>query len=588
MVLGLLFASPMGLLAGQIAGSAVALMLHRRQRPVKLAFNLGQLAIQTTTAVAVFRVLAGSTPAFDGNTLLAAAVSMIAALFVGHTAVLAAIRASGGRESRAETARVLAVSMAGTFAASLLAIVAAVMMISAPGIGWVGFAPVVLVFIAYRAYIAQSQEKGRVEALFDAATALHRSSDIDRATVTVAERVLDLVKAEPAAVILFPRPDEPKGYVTVVDVHGSRQVLAPLPPSADFDLWSSSKGTATRVLASDELQRLGRIIGADQEMREAVADLLTVSGEPIGLLVGINRIGDVSALGESDARVLATLGAQLSTFLENGWLSETLTEIRRLKDQMEALLESKDRLVASVSHELRTPLTGVIGLTSLVREEAEGVLDGESIAMLDLVVEQGNELSNIIEDLLAHARAEAGSLTIRPETFDLVGEANTVAATHGILAAEAPNQVSALGDPLRVRQILRNLVTNARRYGGPTIRLVIQQAADSVSVSVVDDGHGVPPELVESIFEPYRSAHNHPGQPGSVGLGLAVSRSISDLLGGDLSYRRSDQETWFTLTLPAGKPPTDPLTPSQPTATGWATVVGGVVALRKDQPIGTR
>jgi signal transduction histidine kinase len=536
----------------------------------------------------VFRVLSGSSPGFDGDTLLAAVVAMIVALFVGHSAVLGAIRASGGRESRAETARVLAVSMTGTFAASLLAVVAAVMMTSTPGIGWVGFAPVVLVFVAYRAYLGQSQAKGRVEALFDASTALYRSSDVGKATVTVAERVLDLVKAGTAAVILFPRPDEPKGYVAVVGADGSVQALEPRLASVDFDRWSSSHWSRARVLTRDELPSLGRIIGSDREFRGAVAELLRVSGEPAGILVGINRIGDISAFGEIDAHILATLGAQLSGFLENAWLSESLIEIRRLKDQMEALLESKDRLVASVSHELRTPLTGVIGLSSLIREEAEGVLDGEVMGMLDLVVEQGNELSNIIEDLLAHARAEAGNLTIRPEPFDLVAEANTVAATLGVAATEAPHQVLAFGDPLRFRQILRNLITNARRYGGPNIRLGIKHAIDTVSVSVVDDGPGVPPEMVESIFQPYRSAHDQAGQPGSVGLGLAVSRSISDLMGGNLSYDRCEQETWFTLTLPAGKSPIDPPTASQPTGAGWETVIGVAVALRKDQPIGSR
>jgi signal transduction histidine kinase len=148
--------------------------------------------------------------------------------------------------------------------------------------------------------------------------------------------------------------------------------------------------------------------------------------------------------------------------------------------------------------------------------------------------------------------------------------------------------VLAFGDPLRFRQILRNLITNARRYGGPNIRLGIKHAIDTVSVSVVDDGPGVPPEMVESIFQPYRSAHDQAGQPGSVGLGLAVSRSISDLMGGNLSYDRCEQETWFTLTLPAGKSPIDPPTASQPTGAGWETVIGVAVALRKDQPIGSR
>jgi signal transduction histidine kinase len=231
-----------------------------------------------------------------------------------------------------------------------------------------------------------------------------------------------------------------------------------------------------------------------------------------------------------------------------------LSEIRQLKEQLESLLESKDRLVASVSHELRTPLTGVIGLTELIREAAGDSLDEETSEMLDLVVEQGNELSNIIEDLLVHARAEAGTLTVRHEAFDLVAEAHTVAASHNLTDPIGPPAAHVLGDPLRVRQVLRNLITNARRYGGSTITVEIARRGDFYAASVVDDGSGVPPGAAETIFEPYRSAHDSVGQPGSVGIGLALSRSMAQLMGGDLTYSRTDGLTRFTLRVQAETP----------------------------------
>jgi signal transduction histidine kinase len=270
------------------------------------------------------------------------------------------------------------------------------------------------------------------------------------------------------------------------------------------------------------------------------------------MLTAFNRIGDVSAFGHDDVRVLATLGSQLSTTLENGRLSENLAEVTRLQHELEALLESKDRLVASVSHELRTPLTGVIGLTSMIREEAADRLEPETAAMLDLVVEQGNELSNIIEDLLAHARFAAGTLTVRPEPFDVLKEVRTVTASQGppVKLESAGEATWAVGDALRFRQILRNLITNARRYGGPTIRVQVTAVADRIEVAVVDDGKGVPAGQEASIFEPYQSAHDQTGQPGSVGLGLAVSRSIARMMDGDLTYRRRLGHTLFTLDLP--------------------------------------
>jgi signal transduction histidine kinase len=203
----------------------------------------------------------------------------------------------------------------------------------------------------------------------------------------------------------------------------------------------------------------------------------------------------------------------------------------------------------------------VIGLTSLIRETSDGQLDEETLGMLDLVVEQGTELSNIIEDLLTHARAEAGTLQIELVSFSLTQEALTVAASQDIEPPESAPEVWAVGDSLRTRQILRNLVTNARRYGGPNIRLAIDSTPETAYLTLIDDGPGVPVEAVDTIFEAYRSAHSKTVEPGSVGLGLAVSRSMAQMMGGELIYERRDGHTWFTLSIPAVSKPTASLIP---------------------------
>jgi signal transduction histidine kinase len=84
--------------------------------------------------------------------------------------------------------------------------------------------------------------------------------------------------------------------------------------------------------------------------------------------------------------------------------------------------------------------------------------------------------------------------------------------------------------------------------------LVLSRKANTVAVAVVDNGADVPPGSEETIFEPYRSAHDQARQPGSVGLGLALSRSLARLMHGDVTYSRRGQNTWFELTLPAAGP----------------------------------
>ena len=107
-------------------------------------------------------------------------------------------------------------------------------------------------------------------------------------------------------------------------------------------------------------------------------------------------------------------------------------------------------------------------------------------------------------------------------------------------------------DPLRFRQIVRNLLTNANRYGGEEVWIEVGEREDQVVIAVVDNGNGVPPRLASRIFEAYERGHEtSSAQPGSVGLGLAVSRRLAGLMNGTLEYHRADGLTRFELSLPA-------------------------------------
>ena len=116
----------------------------------------------------------------------------------------------------------------------------------------------------------------------------------------------------------------------------------------------------------------------------------------------------------------------------------------------------------------------------------------------------------------------------------------------GVAAANA--------DPVRVRQIIRNLLANASRYGGPQIKVHIEEGDGHSELVISDDGPGIPLEDQERIFQPYERAHKRHGQPASVGLGLTVSRQLARLMGGDLYYKHGDGWSTFTLELPGRRP----------------------------------
>jgi signal transduction histidine kinase len=223
-----------------------------------------------------------------------------------------------------------------------------------------------------------------------------------------------------------------------------------------------------------------------------------------------------------------------------------VTHLKAREDAMSELIQAKDEFVASISHELRTPLTAVVGLTS---EMVSGGLGGtERDELIELVAGQAQEMSHIIDDLLVSARAGMGTVSVTLETVDLNAELTTAVEGVGIHLLEFPSALPpAIGDGPRIRQILRNLLTNLERYGGSSRRVLGGVTGRRVWLEVRDNGDGVSEEDSGRIFEPYASAHN--GVASSVGLGLSVSRQLAELMGGSLEYFRDAEESVFRLEL---------------------------------------
>ncbi|NNF87949.1 MAG: HAMP domain-containing histidine kinase [Acidimicrobiia bacterium] len=223
---------------------------------------------------------------------------------------------------------------------------------------------------------------------------------------------------------------------------------------------------------------------------------------------------------------------------------------RRRFESLQKLSEDKDRFLAAVSHEIRTPLTTVHGLTHELAERPDDFSVEEAASLLELVVEQADEVAAIVEDLLVAARTDIGRVSIYPADINLGTEVDEVLAGTATEAAILGNPGPAWADGRRVRQILRNLLTNAGRYGGS--RLEVRFAGDAAwsTVTVADDGPAISVSHQERIFDPYTSAHENNKQVGSVGLGLFISRKLARVMGGELEYRHDGEFSCFTLRLP--------------------------------------
>jgi signal transduction histidine kinase len=221
------------------------------------------------------------------------------------------------------------------------------------------------------------------------------------------------------------------------------------------------------------------------------------------------------------------------------------------EDELRQTLRSKDELVASISHELRTPLTAVVGFAQILQDGAD-LQEEDRAAMVGSIVEQGQDVTNILEDLLTVARAESGTLSVVRVPVDLRAEAIQVVESlrqenASNVDLEGPSR-QAMADPGRVRQILRNLLSNALRYGGDEVQVRIVAGARP-RIRVLDSGAGIPEEDRERIFESYQKAHDNPGLAGSIGLGLAISRTLARLMNGDLTYTYEGGMSIFELSF---------------------------------------
>ncbi len=228
-----------------------------------------------------------------------------------------------------------------------------------------------------------------------------------------------------------------------------------------------------------------------------------------------------------------------------------VTASRLLEQSLTELIQSKDEFIASVSHELRTPLTAVVGLASEL--STSNMLDTrEKEELMEVLASQSVEMSHIVEDLLVAARADTGTITVAVEDVDLAEEARDLAAQLDptVDVTGVASSAVAVADRVRARQILRNLLVNAARYGGDRRRVVVRTVNGSVMVEMRDDGTALSEEERNRIFQPYERAHEIAGVTAAVGLGLSVSQRLADLMDGSLVYDY-DGEAVFRLELPA-------------------------------------
>ncbi|HKY46375.1 MAG TPA: ATP-binding protein [Acidimicrobiia bacterium] len=227
---------------------------------------------------------------------------------------------------------------------------------------------------------------------------------------------------------------------------------------------------------------------------------------------------------------------------------------------------AKDQIINNLSHELRTPLTSIYGFASLLLEGLSQPLSSQPAQAnrenAQVILSEAAGLSRMVDDLLTSIKGDELGIKIKLVGLSTRSEMEKVLQTFEQEGAKLTQQIEEAQiwvDGIRFRQVIRNVVANARRHGGPRIAVVGRVIGAEYELAIVDDGPGVPEALRERMFERFVHRGSDPLVAGSLGLGLSIARALTELMGGRLRYERSDGLSKFLLTFPLSAEPDRPV-----------------------------
>jgi GAF domain-containing protein len=407
-----------------------------------------------------------------------------------------------------------------------------------------------------------SQSIDELRALGEVSQAVNSTLDLETVLTTIVAKATQLSNTEAGAIYVF---NDASREFRLRATYGMDNAIIAAIRDRHIHLGETAIGRAveqrTPIQVADIQSDPSLVL--DVIARAGFRALLTVpllgADRAVGALVV--RRKEPGEFTKGTIHLLQTFAAQSVLAIQNARLFQQIEEKGR---ELAQASQHKSQFLANMSHELRTPLNAIIGVSEMLREDAEAAK--QDLEPLDRVLGAGRHLLALINDILDLSKIEAGRMELQIETFPLAPLIADVVKTIEPLAAKNANQVAvscdgAIGtlhaDQMRLRQAMLNLMSNANKFTERgTISVDARQGQengrDYVTIAVADTGIGMTPEQMGKLFQEFSQADASTTRKyGGTGLGLAISKRFCGMMGGDITVESEPGKgSTFTIRLP--------------------------------------
>ncbi len=411
LVLGLHFLSPTELVLARLLGAGACLLLYRRLRPVKLAFNLANFALGTALAVLVFRGLLGAADPLGPLGWIATFAGVFAAELTGVAMVVLAIKLSGATPPLRQ---LFGVDTLASFANTCLALLGATVLWVRPEAAWLLVVLGAMLFVAYKTYGSMRQKHSSLAALYESSKAVQQSLTVETVTLMLLDQAREMFRTDIAQIVLY-ATDGAHATVTTVGPGENRETFRRVALDTTTGVWArvAAARRAIPLLAAVDDETLHSFVDPPRIKDGLVAPLQT-GDLVIGTMLVANRLSDVSSFLPEDFTLFETLANHASVSVENG----------RLVDRLRRQAKENEY------HALHDPLTGLPN-RSLFHRRLAGALLGEEGAVKAAVMIMDLDRFKEVNDTLGHHRGDQLLRELAQRVRDRLDAGITIARLSG-------------------------------------------------------------------------------------------------------------------------------------------------------------